>query len=129
MCGKEYEYCPNCSSGIEKPWKYLFHDEKCLTVSKIWYAYRGKEINDKEAIEQMNEYPETVANILKNDSVPAQEIKAIYGAKKQEAEKESEPVVKENAPEIKKEEVAVEEKKNDKKNFSYKNGNNKNKNQ
>lgn len=82
MCGKEYEYCPNCQSGIEKPWKFLFHDEKCLAVSKIWYAYRGKEIDGKEAIKRMNEYPDTIEKILKYDSVPAQEIKVIYGVDK-----------------------------------------------
>ena len=102
MCGKEYEFCPNCADkGNEEPWKFLYHDVKCMQVSKIWYAYRGHEISKDEAKTQMDEYPDVIAMILKNDSIPAKEIKDIYGVK--------EPEVKVDAP--------VDGKKNDNKQF------------
>ena len=94
MCGTEYEYCSNCADGRDKPWKFLYHDENCLAVSNIWYAYRGHEISKEEAKTQMDEYPEAVAKILKNDSTPAKEIKDIYGVKEPEKKVEGQAVEK-----------------------------------
>ena len=103
MCGQHYFWCNTCHDfNPEETWKYLYHDENCLEVSKIWYAYRGNEITAEEAKKQMDQYPETIEMIMENDSVPAKEIQAIY--KMFESKQVEEPKV-----EVVEEQVATEE--------------------
>lgn len=85
MCGSHYEWCNTCHDfDPTETWKYLYHDENCLEISRIWYAYRGNEISKAEARKQMDQFPENIAMILEYDSVPAKEIKEIYGVSKKE---------------------------------------------
>lgn len=85
MCGATYEWCNTCHDfDPTETWKYLYHDKDCLAISKIWYAYRGDEISKDEAKKQMDKYHNNIAMILQNDSVPAEEIKEIYGVNKKE---------------------------------------------
>ena len=105
MCGTKYSYCPTCKTpDAGKPWKFLYHDERCEAISKIWYAYRGHEISKEEAKRQLDKYPENIELILKNDSVPANEIKEIYDIheEKQAEEKHTEekPVEEEAIKEV-----------------------------
>ena len=86
ICGKEYEYCPNCSNAGEQPWKFLYHDEKCVDISNIWYAYRGKEITKDEAKTKMSAIKPNIDDALKHNSVAANEIKEIFGIKEEKPE-------------------------------------------
>ena len=85
MCGTQYEWCNTCHDfDATETWKYLYHDKKCLEVSRIWYSYRGGEISKDEAKKRMDKYPETIAAILEYTSVPANEIKNIYSVPEKE---------------------------------------------
>lgn len=83
ICGKIYSYCPHCKdANPEESWKILFHDEKCRDISRIWYAYRGKEITKEEAKESMSVLKPNIDDTLNYDSVPAKEIQEIFGVNK-----------------------------------------------
>ena len=82
MCGQEFEYCPSCRDNKpDEHWRFLYHDEKCLDISKIWYAYRGNEISKKRAMEGMKKIKPNIDAVLSYDSVAANEIKDIFGIK------------------------------------------------
>ena len=90
MCGTKYQYCPHCKEyDSTETWKFLFHDKKCLAISEIWYAYRGKEITKEEARERMKEYPDTLEMIFKNTSIAAKEIREIFDVHDEESIEES----------------------------------------
>ena len=109
MCGTTYEWCSTCHDfDTTDTWKYLYHDENCLAISRIWYAYRGSEISKEEARKQMDEYPESIAMILQYNSVPAKEIQEIYGVEEKEEPMEID-VIEEVSQEVQKQ--VVEEKK------------------
>lgn len=110
ICGKEYRWCPNCREyDSNETYKYLFHDEKCAEISKIWYAYRGDEISKEEAKRRMSKIKPNIDDALLYTSVAANEIKEIFKVE----EKLQEPKVVnkvEERPVEKPVEVAVEEK-------------------
>lgn len=91
MCGKLYEYCIHCGdSRQDETWKYLYHDEKCMDIAKLWYAYKGNEVSRKDAVNLMNRDSDRMATILANDSIPAKAIKEMFDAEKaNEIEKSS----------------------------------------
>lgn len=123
MCGKKYEWCINCGDRHpEETWRYLYHDENCMKISNIWYAYRGKEISKEEAKKQMDKYQDNINDILKNDSIPAMEIRDIYGVKEEKVDVEEVPVVEETVEPVKEE---IVDKKDEKVSFDNKGNKNK----
>lgn len=119
MCGKKTKYCPTCrDSKPAETWRMLFHDEKCLEISEIWYAYRGKEITKEDARRRMDRIKPNIDDILKNDSIAAKEIKEIFGIEeeKQEEIKEEKKAVDDKTPEVN----VTPAKDNEKKSFNYK---------
>lgn len=120
LCGTQKEYCPTCPGfNSDETWRILFHDENCLAISKVWYAYRGGEITKDEAKEQMNKYPESLEKIFKYTSLAAKEIRAIFDIPEEEPEKEEVPV--EEKQEAKTEEKVSTAAKQSFKNNNYKN--------
>lgn len=106
ICGDQYKYCPTCKEyNPNEPWRMLFHDEDCLKISKIWYAYRGREITKEQAKNRMGKYPDRLQKIFTNDSIAAKEIKDIFDI----VEKKVEEQVKEQAAETVEETKPVEE--------------------
>ena len=80
MCGKQYKFCGHCNDfDPSESWKYLYHDEKCMDISKVWYAYRGKEITKDEAKSLMKKITPNIDDVLKYTSIPAMEIREIFG--------------------------------------------------
>lgn len=101
MCGSPYEWCNTCHDfDPTETWKYLYHDENCLAISRIWYAYRGNEISKEEARQQMDQFSENIAMILENDSVPAKEIQEIYNVSVKEEPQVEIDVIEEDVPNI-----------------------------
>ena len=50
VCGKEYEYCPNCAKYNTLPkWHTIFHDENCKTIFEICNSFVGGDITKEEA--------------------------------------------------------------------------------
>ena len=48
VCGKPYQYCPSCSSDINKPlWMIMFDTEECKTIfytlTEYFYGRKAKE--------------------------------------------------------------------------------------
>jgi len=120
MCGTEYKYCSHCNNYDPKEtWKYLYHDEKCLAISNIWYKYRGNEITKEEARAQMSEYKPNIDNVLKYTSIAANEIREIFDIKEEEPVTE-EKQVEEQKVEEQKVEVQQEPKQEPKKQFNNK---------
>ena len=98
MCGTKYQYCPHCKEyDSTETWKFLFHDKKCLAISEIWYAYRGKEISKEEAKERMSQYPESLEMIFKNTSIAAKEIRDIFGIQEEKTEEKVEEKLNEES--------------------------------
>ena len=107
LCGTESKFCPSCGNKQpDQPWKMVFHDEKCLAISEVWLAYRGKQISKEEARERISKYPENLELILKNDSLAANEIKAIFDVQKADNKisdntiEESEEIIESNSESI-----------------------------
>lgn len=99
LCGTEYKYCSHCNDyDPTETWRYLFHDEKCLELSNVWYAYRGNEISKEEAKKRFEKYPENLDKILKYSSIAAKEIRAIFDIPEEEPKKDEETVEKTEAP-------------------------------
>ena len=91
LCGTEYKYCSHCNDyDPTETWRYLFHDEKCLELSNVWYAYRGNEISKEEAKKRFEKYPENLDKILKYTSIAAKEIRAIFDIPEEEPKKDEE---------------------------------------
>lgn len=50
VCGKHYEYCPNCSRYMNLPrWMFMFHDENCKKIYDVINAYKTGEISADSA--------------------------------------------------------------------------------
>ena len=114
ICGKTYTYCPHCKdANPEESWKILFHDDKCRDISRIWYAYRGKEISKEEAKESMGVLKPNIDDALNYDSVPAKEIQEIFGVNKKVVDEVSSP---EGKPEEDEGKIQNSNKQNSKKN-------------
>ena len=117
MCGKEYEWCIHCtSSKPEEAWKFMYHDEKCMDIGNIWYAYRGKEIPKEEARIKLSQIKPNIDDVLKYHSIAANEIRDIFGIKLEEDVEQVEPKVEEKV-EPKVETKPVPEKKPDNQQF------------
>ncbi len=51
ICGKAYEYCPNCPRDMYKPtWMNRYHDERC---KKLWDTLSANGIGDITATEAL----------------------------------------------------------------------------
>ena len=87
VCGKKYSYCPHCKSNqANQQWRYLFHDEKCMEIANLLYAYRGSEIGKDEARKRMSNVTPNIEDALKYDSLTAKDIKAIMGVEEKPIE-------------------------------------------
>lgn len=85
MCGTEYKYCSHCNDfDPTESWKYLYHDKKCRAIANIWYAYRGNEISKEDAKARMSEFKPNIDDVLKYTSIAANEIRDIFGIKKED---------------------------------------------
>lgn len=50
VCGKEYEYCGNCSSHLSSPpWMAIYHDENCKNIMNIATEYMAGNLPKSEA--------------------------------------------------------------------------------
>lgn len=56
VCGKEYDYCPNCIRYIRLPrWMFSYHDENCRKIGAALNDYKAKNktpIEVKRMLEQ-----------------------------------------------------------------------------
>ena len=93
-CGTHYVWCNTCHDfDPTETWKYLYHDEDCLEISKIWRAYRGKEISKEEAKEEFKKYPGVMPMVMNYDSVLAKEVQEICKVANRNVVKQEEPQV------------------------------------
>ena len=52
LCGKEYEYCPNCPKDSRKPlWHKLYHSENCRNIFEALNNYNFKLATKEETQE------------------------------------------------------------------------------
>jgi len=52
LCGKEYEYCPNCPKDSRKPlWHKLYHSENCRNIFESLNNYNFKLATKEETQE------------------------------------------------------------------------------
>lgn len=50
LCGKKYEYCPNCSRDAKKePWHTIYDSENCRNISKALTDYNLNKITKEAA--------------------------------------------------------------------------------
>ncbi len=50
ICGKTYEYCPNCSAYDNEPrWKFLFDTKTCKDIYGVLNAYKAESISADQA--------------------------------------------------------------------------------
>lgn len=53
VCGKEYEFCPDCREyALQPSWKNIYHDENCREIAHILTAV-GRTITAEEAKEKI----------------------------------------------------------------------------
>ena len=53
VCGKEYEFCPDCREyALQPSWKNIYHDENCREIAHILTA-TGRTITVEEAKEKI----------------------------------------------------------------------------
>lgn len=53
VCGKEYEFCPDCREyALQPSWKNIYHDENCREIAHILTAV-GRTITVEEAKEKI----------------------------------------------------------------------------
>lgn len=86
ICGAKYEYCNHCNYD-EPSWKFLYHDENCKEIGKIWYAYRGNEISKADAKKAMSAFKPNIDAALKYDgTTAAKEIRELFNSKSKKSE-------------------------------------------
>ena len=50
VCGKEYEYCNNCSSHVSFPaWMAIYHSDNCRQIMNIATEYMAGNLNKSDA--------------------------------------------------------------------------------
>lgn len=75
-CGKEYEYCPNCSAFSSQPrWKANWDTEECKDVWNILVRYNTEGLDADEVKSVLNSYG--VNNYSKYSSPIASQLKKI----------------------------------------------------
>ena len=77
-CGREYEFCPNCSKANEPAWKVSFCSETCKELFNVVSAYNAKRIdraavNDfiaAHGITDTTKYSEPIRKVLERNYIP-----------------------------------------------------------
>ena len=119
LCGTQYPvFCPTCrDANPTDTWKYLYDDKECVELSQIWYAYRGNEISAEKARTEFRKHKAKLEDILKNNSIAALEIRAIFAeenpVKKESAIEETDNKTEDSIKTAEETPVNVEEPKND----------------
>lgn len=108
ICGTQYEYCGHCpNKNLIEPWRNLYCSENCQKAFYILSDYKHNRIEAKEAMEKMKSWGLTPSKV--KDIHKSLVIDMFDKAKKIIEEKDETPIL---MAEIK-EEVEVEEIKND----------------
>ena len=54
ICGKKYSYCPHCGKYDNVPrWMMSFHDENCMKIYSITWAYKNGKMSKDNAKEEL----------------------------------------------------------------------------
>lgn len=93
VCGKEYEYCNNCSQHSNLPsWMAIYHDENCRNIMNIATEYMAGNLTKAEAKSQLDGCDLTDRKNFKESVAKA--LNEILNSKKSEKiEKEPKAVV------------------------------------
>lgn len=84
-CGRQYDFCPNCSKTSEPAWKVSFCSETCKELFNIVSAYNMNRI-DKAAVNafiaghgitKITKYTEPIQKVLMEISSPETEVPVI----------------------------------------------------
>lgn len=67
VCGKEYHYCPSCSSINDPSWKSLYHDANCKDIFHIVSWYLSGDIKKEKALKDLEKCDLSKKYMFKND--------------------------------------------------------------
>ena len=85
MCGRSYEYCPNCNKYADKPrWMWNFCSDRCNDICTVLCDYKQGKISAADARKQLYKLN---ANSIENlgDGFK-KDIEDLMGAKPEEAQ-------------------------------------------
>lgn len=87
VCGKEYEYCPNCTAFATQPkWRMNWDSEMCKAVWDIIVRYNTEHISKDEVKAVLDSYG--IENYSVFNKMIASELKKIFAeSKKSDREK------------------------------------------
>ena len=108
VCGKEYEFCPDCREyALQPSWKNIYHDENCREIAHILTAV-GRTITAEEAREKIAKCDLT--NKDNFNEVWRKPLFELLGINEKVEEPKAEKKIEEPKVELKVEEIKIEEK-------------------
>ena len=108
VCGKEYEFCPDCREyALQPSWKNIYHDENCREIAHILTAV-GRTITAEEAREKIAKCDLT--NKDNFNEVWRKPLFELLGINEKVEEPKVEEKIEEPKVELKVEEIKIEEK-------------------
>ena len=108
VCGKEYEFCPDCREyALQPSWKNIYHDENCREIAHILTAV-GRTITAEEAKEKIAKCDLT--NKDNFNEVWRKPLFELLGINEKVEEPKVEEKIEEPKVELKVEEIKIEEK-------------------
>lgn len=104
ICGKKYNYCPNCGRGdARETWRYIYCSNECKTVFDTCEKFVSKKITATEAKSRLDKIkmPKIVARqigIIANINDIKQQARSFVAPKPKKEEKSKEEIKKYDTP-------------------------------
>lgn len=123
VCGAKYKYCNTCGEyNPNETWRFLFDDEKCYDIYKIWQQYHSNELSAKGLKNSLKSFDLTAVMREDNNTMISSDIKSAFLDAEEDMELNNEVDKQPHEPKSfkKAEDFLNSENNNNKKNFKNK---------